>query len=200
LIINELMQWAALLFMGVFLFGLTRQLGNFLVTGRDRAAVEAGPEVGDRLPKEVLAAAQRERLAALMGERGHDHAVLVVVGEECSACKGLLDSIRDDASPDRVPVAALTQSAGDEYARLLGATADVVAVDGPALEKANLVVTPFAVLVDRDFRVLHKQLAWKLAEVLTGWEERRDGGRARRFAANGNGSDQVVVEIGGGSR
>jgi hypothetical protein len=187
LIINELLQWAVLLFMGVFLFGLTRQLGNFLVSGRDRADIEAGPEIGKRLPAEVLTGDARERLKALMAERGESHAVLFVVGEECSACHGLLESLREADGPDRMPVATIAHAAGDEYMTLLESSADVVSIDGDGLKKAELVATPFALVVDDDLRVVHKQLAWRYAEVLQGWDH-----------GNGNGATPVVVETGGG--
>jgi hypothetical protein len=201
LIINELLQWAVLAFMGVFLFGLTRQLGNFLVTGRDRAAVEAGPETGRSLPKELLAPELRRRLTALMQERGHDHGVLVVVGEECGACKGLLESIAAEAAADRVPIVALAQSAGEEYRRQLEAVADIVVVDAPALEKANLVVTPFALIVDEDMKIAHKQLAWKLREVLVAFDEQRADGRSSlRPAEQAAAPELEVVQMAGGTR
>jgi hypothetical protein len=74
-LINELAQWAVLLFLTIFVLGLTRQLGNFLVPPEQQRAREVGPGLGTALPADLLAAGARERLAAVMAARATGWAV-----------------------------------------------------------------------------------------------------------------------------
>jgi hypothetical protein len=169
-LINELAQWAALLFLGVFVIGLTRQLGNFLVPSGERVALETGPDIGVPFPEQILDREDRSRILDLMTERGTSWAAVVVVAEGCGGCKGLLEGIRADGTPEDAPLIALSRNSGPEHAELLGELADVVVVDSERLGDANLLATPFGLILDDSLRVVHKQLAWDLSEVVEVWK------------------------------
>ena len=70
MIVNEIAQWAVLAFLSVFVLGLTRQLGNFLVSRQELVAADSGPPLGGELPSEILAAAERQQVASLLSDRG----------------------------------------------------------------------------------------------------------------------------------
>lgn len=174
LLINELAQWAVLAVLGIFVVGLTRQLGAFLVAPKDLAALEAGPDVGASLPKGFLSTEERRTVDAALRTRGEDAAVVfLVVSEECAACKGLLAGIEEDGIPEGVVVVAYSRGSGDEHRRRLESVSDLAIVDEKRLDEADLPVTPFAVVTDAKLRVLHKQVAWRLPEVVASWRPDR---------------------------
>lgn len=195
MLLNEIAQWTALVFLGVFVLGLLRQLGDSVVPPRERVSRNRGPDLGTRLSDELLTAAERQRLGALMEERGTEWAALVVVSEECSRCHALLDELSVAGAPDGAPVAALSSKSGPDHAALLERAADVAIVDPERLEAAELHVKPFTLIVDRSFKVVHKQLANDLAEAVRGWDGRN--GRRRRIRRDERGPEMTVLHIGG---
>lgn len=169
MLLNELAQWAALLFLGIFVLGLTRQLGDFLVPSRERVAENRGPKIGKRLPAGLLPAGDHRRLLELMEERAARWAALLVVSEDCPRCKTLIERLAETGAPDHAPVVALSSRSGPDHTAVLEATADIVVVDGKSLEKADINVRPFVLIVDRTLKVRHKQIAWDLHEAVHAW-------------------------------
>ena len=51
--VNELAQWVVLVFMGVFLLGLTRQLGAFMRPHSEELA-DMGPALGTEVPSALV--------------------------------------------------------------------------------------------------------------------------------------------------
>lgn len=199
MLINELAQWATLVFLAIFVLGLTRQLGNFLVPPRDRAALEVGPDLGKTLPTGLLSDQDRRRLYEAMDQRGLGWAVFLVVGEECDGCKGLLEGLAEHGAPDEVAVVAVSSEAGPEYRRLLDSLADLVIVDADRVKAAELAATPFAVIVDRSLKVVHKQLAWDLAEVVEVWR-RQDGAEDEGPSRRAQSAEELEIVQNGGRR
>jgi hypothetical protein len=195
LVLNEIAQWAALLFLGIFVLGLTRQLGDFLVPRRERAAQDRGPDVGKGIPEELLSQDERARMSELMAERGVEWAALLIVGEDCPRCQQLIERLIATGVPDDAPVAVVSSRSSASHAELLASAADVVAVDGARLEAADLHIKPFALILDRSFKVLHKQITTDHEQAASAWKGRA-GGR-RKASANGSGGPPEVIRVGG---
>lgn len=62
MIINQVAQWAALACIALFVLGLTRRLGLFMQTGRQRSVTENGPTLGHPLPDALLVTEERRVL------------------------------------------------------------------------------------------------------------------------------------------
>ena len=169
MLLNELAQWAALLFIGVFVLGLTRQLGAFLVPPRARVEQNRGPDIGKRLPTTVLSREDRERLGTLMTERGTKWAALVVVGGDCPRCATLLENVTEGRVPDGAPVVALSTTTDLGYKVLLERVADLVVVDDELGDRSNLNVKPFVLIVDQALKVRHKHITSDLREAVAAW-------------------------------
>ena len=90
MLVNELAQWAALIFVGVFVIGLTRQLGRYMVTEREEIAHSVGPDVGKALPADLLPRADRDRLAELIRSSAGGWGAVLVVDPDCPGCAALL--------------------------------------------------------------------------------------------------------------
>lgn len=169
MLINELAQWGAIAFMAVFVFGLTRQLGRFLVPPAEQAAMELGPDLGSVFPLSLIDRSEQERLTQLMDDRGTDWAAVLIVSDDCPGCESLLESLADPRAGVRPPVAALSRRSGEDHRAKLDRVADVVRVDRDGLRDESLRTTPFVLLVDRRFKVVHKQLAWSLWDAVDEW-------------------------------
>ena len=165
MLLNELAQWAVLLALAVFVVGLTRQLGDFLIPPRERVEQSYGPGVGARLPAALLPEPERARLTALMVERDSEWAAVLVVSGECTRCGELLERLVDEGAPSGVPVVGLSMTSEEAHRSLLDQAVDIAIVDPESLDAQNLHVKPFALVVDRDLVVRHKQLAFDLREV-----------------------------------
>jgi hypothetical protein len=190
LLLNELAQWAVLLALAVFVVGLTRQLGDFLIPPRERVEQSYGPGLGVRLPAALLPEPERTRLIALMDERGSEWAAVLVVSGECTRCSELLERLVDEGAPSGVPVVGLSMTSDETHRSLLNQAVDIAMVDPESLDAENLHVKPFVLVVDRDLVVRHKQLAFDLREV------------ARTYGAKGS-LDEVgdpLVTRGAGSQ
>jgi hypothetical protein len=174
-ILNELAQWAVLVFIAIFVVGLTRQLGDFLVPKKAQLASDTGPLVGKKLPPGMLSQQEHRQVHELMEQRSVGWATLLIVAEGCPGCGTLLERLQTAERPHRAPVIALSRKSSPSHERSLREVADLVIVDGRRLKAAGLTVTPFAVIVDSSLTVLHKQLAWDLQEVLDTWRH-QDGG------------------------
>jgi hypothetical protein len=200
-LLNELAQWAALLLLGFFVLGLTRQLGNVLVSPRERVEQNRGPRLGRRLPAAILGQDDRERLLALMQERSSNWAALLVVGEDCPRCGLLIERLMETGMPDGAPVAVLSDRSGPDHRTLLDRAADLVIVDSERLAAADLNVKPFVLILDDSLRVRHKQVAWDLSDAVSTW--RGDEGRRSEQGAVtslvGQPNDgPTTVQVGGG--
>lgn len=189
--VNEAAQWAAIVFIGIFVFGLTRQLGLFLVDRREQAAHDLGPAVGRSVPTDVLPDPQRAQLLEAMERRGTQRGALVVVGEDCIGCDSLIGRLHDEGRPERVALAFLSRKSDRRHRKMLDELADAVVVNKDAMDKANLRASPFVMLVDERLKVLDKQIAPDLHAVVARWEEQTGeelGARESAAGTNGNGN------------
>lgn len=190
MILNELAQWAALIVVTVFVIGLTRQLGYFIRPPEEERSDAFGPELGGALPSELFAGPDRDRLEALFDRASVSRAAVMVTHERCEPCASWLEAL--GGSGRSVPLIALTNDPSPEYLARLLSTADLTIVDdaeAQQLKEANLVATPFLMLIDRQLRVQEKQLGGDPLAALRRWDPDR----------NGSGSEEPleVTRVGG---
>lgn len=160
--VNDIAQWGVLVFMAIFLLGLTRQLGHFLMSNREQRAAEGGPVTGKHVPSAWLAGGEATRLREFMYSRGADWAVLVALHENCKTCDSLLTGVERGRA--EIPVLGmLSGESSPRYRDRLTSIADLVVTDEERLQSANLNVTPFIVFVDQDLKVRHKAVGTHLA-------------------------------------
>lgn len=171
MIVNEIVQWAVLAFLGVFVLGLTRQLGKFLVSPRQELVADNGPALGKRVPERILGGDDAGQVARLMRERDVDWSAVLVVGEGCVGCGPLLERLEADGVPDGGPVVIAARSASPEYRERLERLADVVVVDEQAVADLKIRATPFGLVLDDMLRVQHKDLAWDLGDLVGRWRQ-----------------------------
>jgi hypothetical protein len=183
-VINEVLQWMVLLFLAVFVVGLTRQLGLSLVRSSQASAETQGPDVGKALPRAVLTQDERRRLQELMTERGSDWAAVLAVDERCPGCDLIIGTLEEEGVPGGPgPTIAVTRTADDAFRGRLEGVFDLVAVDPDRLKAADLSMTPFVILLDRKFRVAHKSAARSLGAAVDEWRDSQP-----KVVTNGAGS------------
>jgi hypothetical protein len=168
LLINELLQWAAIVFLAVFVLGLTRQLGNFLVPARERALLDKGPAIDDSIEADLLDGDAATRLRDVMRTRGNDWAAVAAIAEDCHGCQALVNQLVEQGMPENAPLLILTASASPTQRERLDRAADIVVVDHERMKRLNLPL-PLMFLVDGRLRVRHKALATSAPDALAAW-------------------------------
>ncbi len=153
--ILEIAQWVVIAFMAVFLLGLTRQLGIFLVPRREQLAAD-GPRVGEPLDESLLTTVEADELRQVVSPFGAG--VVAVIDERCQACQSLVATASNLRVGKDIPVAAVVRSSG---AAFIGAVRDafplvIVDHDGDRTLDAGVVATPFMIVVDSSLRVTEK--------------------------------------------
>lgn len=197
MLFNELAQWAVLLFLAVFVFGLTRQLGFFLVPQRQRL-LEGGPKVGDVLPDVLVEDGRGATLTRLIrGSTGAGVAAIFVVEEDCPACNGLLAHMEAQDIEVGMPMAAVLKGDPEtEFGRRVrkAFAAVIEDDDGDRARRAGIDGTPFLLIVDEGLVVRHKDWGGDLFEGATKWlEGTRSGGNG---AASPVAGDRLSVQGG----
>ena len=183
--INELLQWAALAFVGIFLIGLTRQLAHFLVDPKEQYAIDTGPPLGKPLPDGLLTQSEREQVSELFASRRTAWGALMVVADSCIGCKLMLERVSRSGVPDGAPLVVISRQSDADHRRYLEEIADVVIVDHKRLSRADLLVSPFVIMFDPSYHVLHKAIAPDLELTVAEWK----GTDSVEPAANGHSSD-----------
>ena len=172
MILNELLQWAAIAFLAIVGFGLTRQLGRFLATPQEQLTAEYGPDLGARLPEGLVSRERQGELRGEMKRRGSSWSAIVVLSAKCEACDGWVESLTEQGSPEGVPVAALLRGEGGplDGPRVAAAT-DLVLEEVPTeeLDRWDLRGTPFLMAVDHEMRVRYKQLGGRIEDAASRW-------------------------------
>jgi hypothetical protein len=200
LLFNEVAQWAVLVFLAVFVFGLTRQLGFFLTPQKERLLNE-GPEVGKVLPEALVENGRGETLTRLVrSSTDPGLAAIFVIEEDCPACKGLLAHMEERDVDVGMPMAALLK--GDPEAefgrRVRKAFPTVIEDDGGGLaRRAGIDGTPFLLVVDEGLVLRHKDWGGNLFEGATKWlAAAQSGGNGADGAESAVGGDRVAAHRG----
>jgi hypothetical protein len=171
-LIIELLQWALLVFLGVMVFGLTRQLGSFIVPRRDQL-VQQGPELNSRplgMFGDQLSAELRERLSGASDRQ----ALVMVVDEGCVGCMALIDRLEAGVwnLADR-PLVAVVKESRPEFVARVGAVADWIVDDptGRRMHDAGITATPYGLILDRDLRVRDRDVGGGVEDLITRFAE-----------------------------
>jgi len=170
--INELLQWAVLTFVGIFVVGLTRQLGFFMTPNREHVAIEHGPELSQQLsfPRGV-----RDSLGPfrdLIASKSAGYGLVIAVDEFCPGCAGLLERLRQNGSPDGAPVLALVKEESLDFRAEVESDVDLAVFGEDAkrvLDHMRLPVTPFVMIVDEKLRVQHKAVLPDMNAAVARW-------------------------------
>jgi hypothetical protein len=173
MLLNELAQWAVLLFIAIFVIGLTRQLGNFIMPKRERVDLDIGPRVGDLVSDRLFSEAESRAIRELITASSLDWGTLVVLHDHCSGCSTLLDGVDRKGKPRDAVMVALTRDEAADHVDRLRRLSDMTIVDGQRLDDAELFTAPFVLMVDADLRVLHKDVTPDLHSTVNAWLAQR---------------------------
>jgi hypothetical protein len=188
-IVNELAQWAVLLFLAVFVLGLTRQLGRFLAAPAAAAGTPPvpPPQPGAPLPPSLLDARQHAALQRAIADSGAGFGLVAVVSEGCSGCDALLDAVERGDRPEAAALAALSWVSSAEHNARLHEVFDLVVEDplGERSRAAGISATPFAIVIDASMNVLAAQHGASLRAVA-------EAGRASMSAGRSHNGSRAV--------
>jgi hypothetical protein len=167
MVINEIAQWAALVFCAVFLVGLTRQLASFMDERPARLADRPAPAIGESLPEELFDHAERAALASLIAASPGQRGLVAFVSQDCGGCDELLDDLDATPPPQDVPLAAVSWVSAPAHQERLRRAFAVVARDPSAgMSKAiGVHTTPFVLSVDPNLVIRAGQPGQSLADI-----------------------------------
>lgn len=159
-VLNESLQWATLIVVSGAVLGLYRQLANFMIPRREQVAL-AGPDVGARLPRQLLGEAWETYASHVRGNVSG----LGLVGVLSQHCPGCQDAVRvlrtDGAVLGGLSRALICDShASPEFVDELTPLADVV-IEDPHFARSHEVGIrgwPFFLVVDGDMRVVSRAI------------------------------------------
>lgn len=172
--INEFIQWAVLVFLAIFVFGLTRQLGLYIVP-RQQQLEDLGPQLNKVVPSKLIAGTDRTRLAQLLKSSQSGWAGIIVVDEACNSCSEMVEDVLRHGVPDDAPMVAITNATETDLHKDLMQIVDLIIVDPKAekTQQAGIHVTPFVMIVDERLRLVHKQVG-DLRFAVEQWKSRSD--------------------------
>jgi hypothetical protein len=168
LLTSEILQWAVLLFLVFMVFGLTRQLGFFLVPHQEQLK-QQGPQEGDRLGGEIFTPADRTAFQRALTATESRGGAVIVIDENCIGCRQLLEDLEQlSRAPRLMPLVGWVRRSSPAFVERAGAVFDVVLDDaeGARASGAGIVGTPFAMMIDADLRVERVELGALLPELL----------------------------------
>jgi hypothetical protein len=122
----------------------------------------------------------------------------MVVAENCIGCKAMLERVSASGVPDGAPIVVISRESGAEHRRYLEGIADLVIVDHKRLSRADLLVSPFLIMFDPNFRVVHKAISPDLEHTVAEWK----GKDAAEPPANGHSTDSrlAITHVGSEGR
>ena len=166
----DILQWAAILCLGVMCFGLTRQLGHFLQPHVEQV-LSMGPDVGQELSEQLLTGDERLAFDALRSDATTDVGAIVVLNEQCSGCLGLVDSLERDGFEQLGPLAVVAKEASPAFVERLRMTFPLVVVDAESARTAaaGIVANPALLIVDSDYKVVHREFGGNITSSLGRW-------------------------------
>lgn len=143
---QDLLQWCAILVLLVFVFGLTRQLGRFVVPRRDQTILD-GPSVGKRFSVRGLTLHNETEISQTARAAGKP-ALVMLASAGCPSCDHLKKELArtDPTDLPFVPCALISNERSDvspSRFKLQINDADLSISHG-----AGVFATPFLIFVD----------------------------------------------------
>jgi hypothetical protein len=167
--INEIAQWAVIGFLGVFVFGLTRLLGQYMVAPKEQQALDEGPRIGKRFPLKILTPRERAQLDDARRAGAPPWMLVIAVDEDCPGCESMVKWLERRGAPKHAVVLAISRKSDAEHEALLRRVAAVTIIDEGRFAEIGLRTTPFVIVLDADMRVVHKQITADLPDAVARW-------------------------------
>lgn len=169
MILNEMLQWAVLVFLAIFLLGLTRQLGLFLVPRREQLS-QYGPAEGRSLPNYLIGGRDREVFRTAIAQSAAGAGLFLVTHQDCEVCGELLTELsvnRRNHELANVPMAVMASGHDEGYISTAAAAGDVLVrdPDGSKRNRSKIAATPFVFVVDADMKILRKEVTANLSDA-----------------------------------
>lgn len=161
---NEALQWAALIALGILVLGIFRQVA--LTLPPEVRATPSGPPIGHRLPEPALAELRR----VVPGGELADGTLVAFVTESCVGCQRLLANLVDwSGRADGRPLVLLAKAPSEQFRIALLETGAPLIQDqtGELWKACEVSATPLVVLVDGDGRVQAKEVTHRVEGVAT---------------------------------
>jgi hypothetical protein len=156
---NEVLQWAAIVILGVLAFGMLRQIGMWLPV-EARSNTESGPPLGHRVPSTRWSEVSRTLALSESVEQGF----VAFVSESCVQCQRLIAEL-ETKRPD-LPLAFVTRTPSREFVNALRETGMPVLEDNGDLWRAwHVTGTPLVAKVNRQGRVIAKGVTHRVDTV-----------------------------------
>lgn len=158
--VNETLQWTAIIVVGVLLIGVLRQVSLALPPPARRTSAP-GPSVGDRLPSVVL----RELLKRLPSAPVGDWYVAFVT-EGCVGCERLLSDVETRTANDEDLILVANKPSRHFRRALTELEVPVIEDQSGDLWKASgVTATPLVVRVDPQGRVVAKGVTHRVDSI-----------------------------------
>jgi hypothetical protein len=158
-VVNEVLQWVAVLIVGFFLVGVLRQL-DLMLPARVKAG-SGGPELGAKLPRTLL-----EAVRTSVGREGLRRGVLLAfVTENCVGCRQLLGNLRGThTTVGQPPLALIARAPSRQFASALDDLGFPIIRDddGRLSRAASVTATPLVVRIDESGRVMAKEVTHRV--------------------------------------
>ena len=167
MVFNELAQWAVIILIAVCVFGLLRQLGQFMVPRKEQL-LSLGPDIGARIPETLIDdPATRSELMRSAAE--HEGIGLVaVLHDGCLGCRALVEGLREEGRPMEGPMVAFFEGTDEEIRGVLETHFDLL-VDDPAgsrAKAAGIMASPFVMVFDEHLQIVHRAITPAIGDVV----------------------------------
>lgn len=158
MIVNEVIQWTALIVMAVLMLGVLRQVSVMLPFSAQGS--EGGPAAGRRAPSRLLSQLQH----AVANPALEQGAMVAFVTEDCIACQRLLADVsggRQKLNGQPLVLVALRPS--EKFRAALDATGiPVIHDDGVLWQDCHVTATPLVVQIDGRGRTATKEVTHRV--------------------------------------
>ncbi len=158
--INEIVQWAFLVVLGLLLLGVLRQVGLMLPPPESRE-LASGPSLGGKIPSALLT-----QVRAVRNGSAPDRTIVAFVAESCPACQRLLAEL--PTGQDRLPEVVLVAKRPTPGFRVaIETTGYPVIVDesGDLWRSAKVTATPLVMRIRGDGTVEAKEVTHRVDSV-----------------------------------
>jgi hypothetical protein len=173
MIFNELAQWAMLCFLCIFVLGLTRQLGHFIIPRREEL-VEEGPPLNRAIPRTLVYDDERHLLESVFASTLGRFGFCAAVSQSCPGCHALLRNMernRDEVTRRGLFALAAWADGDEEFRASVADVFPVVFEDvgGHRSRPGGIVGVPYVMVVDGELRVRDRSVEADVLRLSEKW-------------------------------
>jgi hypothetical protein len=174
MIVNEIAQWAVLVFLAVVSFGLLRQLGSYVAPRSEEAAREYGPSIGSALPQVLFSDEEWRTVRALVAGSRENGLALMFLDENCEACERWATVFEERGPLEGIPLVAYINGDALSLDNGFVRAADLIVKDTQreVMNDVNIRATPFLIVADQELRVEYKQVGGGPHEGVENWRRK----------------------------